>query len=110
MPHLHIYHGGAYIEEQDQNYVGGSKMVFEEIIAKKLNMAFVKVACGLLGYNENAQLMYKVPSIDGKFRLQRIDIEDHVLDMACVDRQYGIAELYVVHDFILETCVIVVLV
>ncbi|KAL3510209.1 hypothetical protein ACH5RR_029610 [Cinchona calisaya] len=51
-----------------------------------------------LGYGTEVKLIYKIPMVEGKFRLRQIGIEDDVVDMAGIGKQNGSVELYVTEE------------
>ncbi|XP_027170927.1 uncharacterized protein LOC113770609 [Coffea eugenioides] len=54
---LKIYHGGVYVKEPVEKYVGGSMESFEGVIAMRVNRAIVSDFCYYLGYPANVTMM-----------------------------------------------------
>ena len=96
---LYIYSGGAYIEEPEPKYVGGTMEHFDGVLASKINVASVLSFGHLLGCDENASYRYRIPTIDGRLRVRQIDSEEDVMDMAAIGIQIGKVELYIVQEF-----------
>ena len=72
---------------------------FEGVIAMRVNRAIVSDFCYYLGYPANVTMMYRIPTEGGALVLRKIDSDDAATDMACIGKQNGEAEVYVVSEF-----------
>ena len=55
---LAIYYVGAYVDEIEQKYIGGSMELFDRVIATRMNLKIMKTYCAYLGCTDDCRYMY----------------------------------------------------
>ncbi|KAL3515698.1 hypothetical protein ACH5RR_022600 [Cinchona calisaya] len=71
----------------------------DECDGQTIDPSLIKLFVAKLGYEEELQIMYRIPTEGGKYNLMRQDIEEHVSDMAAIGMIYVEVEVFIMHDF-----------